>query len=183
MGFVRAPAFHDLVFTGDLAGLEVRVRHLSGRDMAMVGGLETAPTVSNPLPLLSLFDVVVDSWNLELTDGAAVPASAVGLMAQDIEFVKAVLAAFLETLSLPYSSPVAVGSSPTGRRIEVDTAPQVGGSDMFTNDVVDDDAGSIADYIDNDAADAEDMHIPTPPGPDLSHLTRFTHTVSEPIPA
>ncbi len=164
MGFVRQKAFHTLVFDGEYAGLTIRVRALTGHGLTQLAALDPEPTFDNPTPVWPLFLESLDSWDLEYEDGGSVPLTFDALWGYDIRFIKDVLAAYLGTLGQPYPA----------------TAP---GQPLIRPEAV---AAPVADVplpAYDDAPDAEDMDIPEPFGPDLSHLERFAHAIEEPIPA
>lgn len=162
MGFVRPPQLDTLQFEGELDGLTVRVRHLTGAGFTTLGGLDPVPSVSSPLPVLPLFLDVLDSWNLTRTDGSCVPCTYDGFMSHDLEFIRAVLSAYVEALGVSYQVQ--------------DTRPDGTGHVLSASGGVQDTRSGVLD----DAADAEDMDVPTPPGPDLSGLERFAHALDSP---
>lgn len=160
MGYQRPVAFHDLEIGGEYAGLQVRVRHISGEGLGFYGQLDPPPTHSDPFPVLPLWGEFVDSWNLVDGDGRAVPPTAAALMGQDAEFIRAVLNAYLVSLSEPYQA-----SAPGWSEIQPGAVAQP----------VADVPSRAYDAVDYDAPDAEDMDIPAAPGPDLSHLEMYLH--------
>jgi hypothetical protein len=172
VGFQRLTAFHDLEIGGEFAGLQVRVRHISGEGLVAYAGLEPLPTHTDPFSVLPLWAEFVDSWNLMDGDGRAIPPTGAALMGQDPEFIRGVLGAYLVTLDQPYPSTVAP---------VVAWAPPVDPAQQVLEPV------SSAAVI-SDAPDAEDMDIPAAPGPDLSHLEMYLHDAApiqapQPVPA
>jgi hypothetical protein len=172
MGFVRAKAFHDLQLGGEFAGLEIRVKARTGHTMNEVFKLDPLPTLAEPFGVLPLFIANVDRWNLEHADGSAVPLTFDAFFDHDMELIRAVLAAYVTTLDLPYpieQDPPAEeethpgldrpGHVPTPRAATLDHPP----------------AAPAPEPVE------PDMDIPDPPGPDLEHLRRLV--VEEPVPA
>jgi hypothetical protein len=167
VGYRRPVAFHDLEIS-ELAGLQVRVRHISGEGLIEYARLDPLPTHTDPFSVLPLWAEFVDSWNLVDGDGRAVPPTAAALKGQDPAFIRAVLGAYLVSLNEPYpaAAPARYEAPPGAAAAPVADVPR-------------------REY---DAPDAEDMDIPPAPGPDLSHLEMYLHDAApvqapEPVPA
>lgn len=169
MVYIRRKTFHTLTFEGEYAGLNIRVRALTGQGMIEYNALEPAPTMENPVAAALLFLASVDRWDLEYDDGGQVPVTFDAFFGFDVDFIKDVLRAWLGTLGQTYPA----------------TAP--GQSEVHPGAVA---ATPVADVPGRgyDAPDAEDMDIPVPAGPELFHLERFVHpatvdtSVDEPVP-
>lgn len=169
MGFVRAKAFHDLQFGGELAGLEIRVRARTGHTMTAVAELAQIPTQEDPFGLLPLFMDSLDRWNLEYPDGSLVPRTFEAFWGHDMEFIRAVLQAYLVTLDLPYSA------AAHGRGDSIHPALDPGGQ-------VPTPAPAVLDRPPPVSPVDGDMNIPGPLGPDLEHLERFVVWDPPPTP-
>jgi hypothetical protein len=88
-------------FEGELAGLEIVVRGLSGHGMVELAGLNATP--DKPLPAVGLFVAQVDQWNLQLADGRSVPITYNAFLDNDMTFIKAVVGTWMrDVLSAPY---------------------------------------------------------------------------------
>jgi hypothetical protein len=126
VGFRRERAFHNLVFDGDLAGLEIRVRYLDAHGMVAYNQLEPAPTDDNPLPAVPLMLEQVDRWNLEHPDGTTARATMDDFLKFDLPMIKQVAGAWLETLGLPYPLPDRDQPSAAVDQVDVELPDPIG---------------------------------------------------------
>jgi hypothetical protein len=104
-GFVRDPQFYTLAFDrGELKGLEIRVRGLSGNGLAELH--TSGATAENPLPGAPLFIEQVDRWNLKRRDSSSVRISLDAFLDYDLAFLSAVLATWLQEVPMvPAAAP------------------------------------------------------------------------------
>lgn len=123
MGFVPKRTLYKLDFSQtEYEGLEVVTRSASMATLLAIleladdaeqatGGKEALARLDE---LFGLFEGVLVSWNVEAEDGAAVPPTKAGLMAQDSGFCLAVIQMWArEMTQAPPTSPTASGSGAT----------------------------------------------------------------------
>jgi hypothetical protein len=159
VGYVRPRAFHVLQLGDEFAGLEITVRARNGHTMTEVFKLDPLPTAQDPFGVMPLFIANLDRWNLDYEDGSAVPTTFDAFFAYDMELVRAVLAAYVVTLDVPYPT--------SAQRADGILPPPVG----MRGDVPPPAAPAGGQAVSQPAE--PDMDIPDPPGPDLEHLERF----------
>lgn len=96
MGYKRNNRVYKLVFKDeDMDGLEVRCRSLPlAKYMELVGLVEGGVDLSNVGDILGEFAQVIVSWNLVDDDDQPIPPSAETLLAQDYDFVLAIINAW-----------------------------------------------------------------------------------------
>lgn len=121
MGYTPPRTLYKLDFSQtEHAGLEVTARSMSVdgllRLLDLAGSAEASGKDAEEL--IDRFAVVLADWNVEDDDGQPVPATAGGLLSQEISFVVALITAYCQAMTqapppLPTSSPAA-GSSPEG---------------------------------------------------------------------
>jgi hypothetical protein len=149
VAYVRPVAFYLMEFTGELAGLNIRVRGLDANGRVELAKLEV--TADNPLPAVDLFIRQVDRWDLEYADGRTVPVSLSAFLEFDMSFIQRVTATWVrDVVTAPFPAQPALfpAASPE----------EDGGGGGFVEDVGPD----LAEY-------AAFLHDPTPaaagPGP------------------
>lgn len=130
MGFVREPKVYNLVWeAGEFAGLEVKAKAASVATYRHIAEMAThefswPPTEADLIRVDELhqaFGAVLMSWNLELADGTAVPATVDGLRSQDPELSLAIILAWMNAV---------VGQSTVEHATEEDLAALVGSLPM-----------------------------------------------------
>jgi hypothetical protein len=104
MGFVRGPAFYNLTFEGEFAGLEIRLRSMSANEWA---AMPAEATLDRPLLAAGNFVGQVDRWNLEYPDGRTVPVTLNDLMNHDIAFIETIVRSWMRDVQpLPHPGTV-----------------------------------------------------------------------------
>jgi len=98
-----------------MEGLEVVARSASVQTLLKITSLADLATESPETKVvhevLALFGDSLVSWNLEDDDGHPVPADAMGLASQDMDFVMAVIMAWVQAVS-QVAPPLPAASSP-----------------------------------------------------------------------
>jgi hypothetical protein len=123
MGYKRSSKVYNLAFDddGEFAGLEVRVRSMSVgkvrtflklRSSLREGESDDAQAATAMDETFNMFAGCLLSWNLEDDAGFPVPATREGIDAQDVDFIMAVISAWMETMTgVPEQGPLDTPSS------------------------------------------------------------------------
>lgn len=103
-GYKRQRTTYKLKFADPaMEGLEVVARSASVQTLLKITSLADAasenPETQVVHEVLALFGDALVSWNLEDDDGNPVPADAMGLASQDMDFVMAVIMAWVQAVS------------------------------------------------------------------------------------
>lgn len=99
MGFKAPKTVYKLEFEGEeYEGLEVRMRGLTVRRFQRVLAVYEGGKDEDIDEILDFFVKAVDSWNLEDDDGRPLPVTAEALGDLDLEFVNAMVGAWLDAV-------------------------------------------------------------------------------------
>lgn len=104
MGYRRSPKVYRLQFADEeFAGLEVMVRSMPVGEFLALARLQSTLDQDNPDPgeieqLFKTFQSKLIGWNLEDERGEKMPATVQSLYAQDLEFVLAMIGAWVEAM-------------------------------------------------------------------------------------
>jgi hypothetical protein len=122
MGYKRPVKTYNLIFEDEeFNGLEVQTRSLPlGQFMNVMNLADAAngqgsanDTLKAVGDLFENFATALISWNLENEDGSPVPADIDGIKSQDMEFILAIVRAWLEAVS-SVNAPLGEGSTGGG---------------------------------------------------------------------
>ncbi len=115
MGYVRKPRVYLLRFADpEFEGLEVRATSLPIGQLLEVAELADSDSrdAKHLTALFDAFATVIVDWNLEREDGSPVPATTAGMFEQDLDFMMALIRAWMEAVaSVP--APLPIDSSGT----------------------------------------------------------------------
>jgi hypothetical protein len=104
MGYTRTRRKYRLKFEDEeLAGLEVVMGSLSIGEFteltSSISGGATAETADGVTSLLEKFAGKIASWNLEDDDGQPVPATFDGVKTQELDFIMAIVTAWMDAIA------------------------------------------------------------------------------------
>jgi hypothetical protein len=101
MGFTRARKKYRLKFEDpELEGFEVVMGSLSiGEFTDLTGMVDGQQSAEGVTALLEKFAGSIDSWNLEDEKGTPVPATFDGVKTQDLDFIMAIVVAWMDAIA------------------------------------------------------------------------------------
>jgi hypothetical protein len=121
MGYKVKKKLYKLIFADeDMAGLEVVMTSVPMGDLLALQQIDPKVAATDPAQFRTLMEIFAGamlSWNLEDADDQPIPITADDILAQDIDFIMAIISAWTSAIS-GVSAPLDGGSTSGGNSLE-----------------------------------------------------------------